>query len=201
MKNSRQKQIEQQIEMAFPGSVFVLSDFTDIASPKTVSKVLTRLSDAKHIERTMRGVFWKPDGITPEPHPDDVARALARGNIWRVAPCGETALHMAGLMPETPKEWTYVTDGTYRRYCFNGHVISFRHASAKTFGSMSEKTVLLVQVLRAYGEKKISEDLLDKLRTRFKPEETKRILEETRHTTAWISKTIRTMFRKKEFAG
>lgn len=200
MFNSRQKQMEDRIAKADPGAVFVLADFTEIANPKTVSKVMTRLEESGLVSRVLRGVFWKPDPVHSNPNPDEVAHALARGNIWRLAPCGQTALHVAGLSEEQPREWTYVTDGTYRKYSFNGIDISFRHASGKTFSAMSEKAALLVQILKAYGEKHITEDLLSKLKAYFRPDEQKKILEETKHTTAWVAHTIARMFRKKELA-
>ncbi len=179
------------------GEVIVIQDFSDIADPKTVSKTLTRLEKSGDIKKVMRGVFWKPDGEKPSPDPDSVARGLARGNMWKLAPSGDTALHIIGMSNEKPKIWTYVTDGTYRSYCYDGIIILFQHTTGKALSAMSEKTALLIQVLKAYGKEHISDDLLKKLTKFFKPGEVNTVLEESKNTTEWVAKAIKSMFSKK----
>lgn len=182
------------------GSVFVIFDFSDLADPKTVSKTMTRLLEAGVIERVMRGVFWKPDPSVPSPYPDHVAHAIARENVWQLVPCGDTALHIVGLSEDTPNVWTYVTDGTYRSYSYDGKMICFLHSSGKAFRAMSEKTALLVQVIKACGPKMhLTDDYTAKIKAFFcKPDEQKQILKESRHAAEWIEKVIRTIFGKKE---
>lgn len=198
MWHSLHKQIEIRIENSPESSVFVVSDFADIASPKTVSKTLSRLSENGTLKKVMRGVFWKPDTSFDKPHPDSVARALARENLWRLVPCGDTALHMLGVSDKKNDEtWTYITDGTYRNYTYDGIKISFMHASGKAFSAMSERSALLVQVLKAYGKDCISDEALKKIRTLFSPDEITKILQETKHTTEWVYKMIKNMFGMK----
>ena len=75
--------IRNRIEAAKSGSVFILSDFSDIADPEAVRKAVTRLENDGTLTRVMRGVYYKPkhsellsEDIAPSP--DDVAHALAR---------------------------------------------------------------------------------------------------------------------------
>lgn len=200
MLSSRHKRILQQIEAMPYDTVFVLSDFSDIASAKTVSKTMTRLTEEGIVCKVYRGVFFKPQRADSVPYPDDVARALARSNTWRVAPSGDTALHIFGLNKDRPSIWTYITDGTCRDYDIGGTKIVFQHASGKVLGTMSEKAALLVQVLKAYGKPRLSEDTLAKIRLRLKPSDFKHLLEETKKAPAWISKAIQSMLRRKELA-
>lgn len=197
---SKHKQIEQRIADMPEGSVFVIFDFSDLAEPKTVSKTMTRLLESGAIQRVMRGVFWKPKSECSSPHPDDVARAIARENVWQLVPCGDTALHIVGLSDDKPNVWTYVTDGTYRSYSYDGKFICFQHSSGKAFRAMSEKTALLVQVIKACGpHMHISDDYIAKIRAFFsKPDEQKQILKESRNAAGWIEKSIRKIFGKKE---
>lgn len=200
MLGSCHKIIARKIESMKAGSVFVIPDFSDIASAKTVSKSLTRLLKDGKICRVIRGVFWKPQSDASVPYPDDVARALARSNTWRLAPSGETALHIFGLRKEKPGVWTYITDGTYRDYDIAGTKIVFQHASGELLGTMSEKSALLVQVLKAYGRPHLSEETLQKIKAKLHPAEFKTVLEETKNSPAWVSKVLRTMLRRHELA-
>ncbi len=196
MFNSINNKIKKRIEEMPMGSVFSLADFADLADPKTVSKTLTRLAESKLLEKTMRGIFHKPleGNLLPTPH--DVAKALARGNSWLLVPSGETALHLIGAGKGEPKIWTYVTDGTNREYEYGNYVIRFRHASGKFMKSMSEKTALLVQVIKEWGPHMPIEEMRQKLLSHFHKSEYLNIISESRNTTSWISEKIKLMFGK-----
>lgn len=196
MWRSIHKQIGGRIDSLPAGAVLTVTDFSDLAEAKTVSKCLRRFTEKGRIAKVLRGIFWKPDGASPSP--DAVARALARSNLWQVVPCGDTALHLTGLSEQAPPEWTYLTDGTNRRYGFAGHVITFRHATGKTF--LSERAALLVQAVKACGKSPLSQEHSRKLCAYFRPEEWAALLAETKHTTAWVRKAIRSLFSRRETA-
>ena len=198
MWHSCQKKLEIKVHAMPSGSVFTIADFSELAAPKTVSKMLARLEGENGIERVMRGIYWKPDGIHTSPPPDHVARALARENTWKLVPCGETALHLFGLEEKSPEEWTYVTDGTYRSYSYDGKKISLMHTTGKILSTMSEKTALLVQVLKAYGKEHITDEIVAKIASVINFEDLKKIMEETRNTTEWIAGAIFSIFQKKQ---
>ena len=172
------------------GSVIAISDFTDIASPKTVSKMLTRLAEDGQIEKVMRSVFWKPDGKHLDPAPNDVANALARENNWFLAPSGDTALHIMGLEEDVPAVWTYVTNGTYRNYKYGTTEISFTHTNWTFFNDMSEKTKLLVQCMKAYGKEHLSEEKIMALFKKCQNWEWRKVVEETKNATNWVTKMV-----------
>ncbi len=194
---SCQKKLEYRIHALSSGEVIAIVDFVDLAQPKTVSKMLTRIQESGEIENIMRGIYWKPDGLRAYPDPDRVARALARENAWRLVPCGETAIHLFGLDDKKPETWTYVTDGTYRSYSYHGITINFLHTTGKIISTMSAKTALLVQVIKAYGKEHITDEIMAQIAAFFNSEEAKTIIAETRNVTEWISKIILEMFRKK----
>ena len=83
--------IRNRIEIAKTGSVFILSDFSDLADPEAVRKAITRLENDGTLTRVMRGVYYKPKhsevlGENVVPSPDDVAHALARNYGWTIVP-------------------------------------------------------------------------------------------------------------------
>ena len=53
-------EIKKRIEIAEGGTVFVTSDFTDIATTTTVRKCLGRQVEEKNIRRIIDGVYEKP---------------------------------------------------------------------------------------------------------------------------------------------
>ena len=192
MENSIHKRIKRRICSYAPGSVFVPSDFSDITTQSTASKSLCRLCDEGLLRHVIQGVFWLPDKGA-HPSPDKVAHAVARSKAWRIMPCGRTALYILGLESEMPKKWTYVTNGTYRRYSYGNCKIEFNNTVSRFMDALSDKSAMLVQVLKAYGKKNVSEELLKKIRAYFEDAEAT-VLEEIQDTTEWISDAVTKMF-------
>ena len=120
------EQILSRIESMAKGEVFIISDFSDLADYATVRKALSRLEEDGKIRRIMRGVYENPKfndflGEYVKPHPDKIAKALARNYGWTIVPCGDTALNMLGLCTQAPAVWLYVSDGNYREYTCGNH--------------------------------------------------------------------------------
>lgn len=192
MKYGIRKSIEEKIICMENGTVFSVGDFCGIAESKTVSKTLVRLCREGAIEKLMRGIYRKPEDSPTKP--DDVAKALARENSWKLIPCGETALHLFGLSEKEPKVWTYISDGTYRKYNWSGHIISFTHTTVDEFRHMSERTAVLVEIVRAYGKSHVPHDKLKKAFSHLKKPEIAKILSEAQGCPVWITKEIKKLF-------
>ena len=186
MAASLYKQMKSRIAFLPGGSVLAISDFTDMAKPKTVSKMMTRLSKEGLVAKVLRSVFWKPAEDQNEPEPNEVAKALARENGWELAPTKETALHLFGMVDARPKVWTYVTNGTYRNYRYGVNSISFAHTGRRFWAKWSEKTVLFIECVRAYGKEHIDEEIKAKFRRALRGWDLKKLVEETRGAAAWI---------------
>lgn len=191
---SSHKRIEQRIRTMPRGEAFVTSDFRDMADPETVSKALLRLADRGVIRRVLRGVYARASaGAEERMSPDAVARAIARANSWNIAPSGDTALYLVGLLPSKPGVWTYVTDGTYREYTLGNVTLRFLHTSGKLLSAVSEKTALMAQVLKAYGKDRLSDDLLRTLAAVFCHGDEELLLRESQRLSAWVFKAVRRM--------
>lgn len=197
MKNSAHNIIEKRINAFGKGSVFMAFDFTDIANGFTVSKIFFRLMDKNKIEKVMRGVYWLPDD-TGIPSPNNVANALARSHMDSVIPCGDTALYTMGLSKNIPENntWTYVTNGFYQEYHYSDITIRFQHTAGRFISKMSERSALIVQVLKAYGQNNLSEDILTRIQNKLSHDDIHVLIDETKNTTEWIAKTIRSICLK-----
>ena len=188
--------IRNRIETSEYGSVFVLSDFSDIADPEAVRKAITRLESDGTLTRIMRGVYYKPEynemlGETIVPYPDDVAHAIARNYGWTIAPCGDTALNLLGISEQVPGRWVYVSDGAYREYSYGNVTLYFKRTAKKELSNMSPKSALIVQALKTCGKDGVTPNVIAKLRNVTTPDERKALLAETQYATSWIYETIK----------
>ena len=198
MSESIFSEIQNRIKNAEAGTIFVTSDFTDLASNTTVRKSLGRLTEDHTIRRIIDGVYEKPvyskllDQYIP-PDPDKVAHALARSYHWTIAPCGDVALNQLGLSTQVPVVWSYISDGPYRKFKWDKITLSFKHRANRQISLMSDKTSLVIEAIRTYGKDNIDDTAVSILRNRFTEAERKEILEEAAGTSEWIYQVIRRM--------
>ena len=191
-----QNEIAMRIDESPCGTIFVTSDFSDIASSKTANRALLRLEDKGIIRRVLRGVYEKPEysDFLQEyvaPSPDKVARAIARNNGWRIVPNGETALNTLGLSTQVPSTWLYVSDGPYKEYPYGEVTLSFKRTANREFANLSDKTALVIQALKALGEKGVTETVLCTLASLLTSEEKEQMIREAKYATDWIYQNIR----------
>lgn len=189
-------EIKKRIELAKPGTVFLSSDFTDIATTTTVRKCLGRQVKEKNIRRIMDGVYEKPvyskflKEYIPA-NPDAIAYAIARSFRWTIAPCGDVALNKLGLSTQVPVAWSYISDGPYRKFSWDNVTLSFKHRANRDISFMSETTTLVVEALKTLGKERIDDSIIQSLKNRLPEAEKKKMLEEATGVSEWIYAVIR----------
>jgi len=195
-KETYHEKIKERITASKKGTIFVISDFTDIAPIQTIKKVLSRLVQDKTIRRIMRGIYEYPayntflhEYVAPSPH--QIAKALARNFGWTIVPYEDAALNMLGISTQVPASWTYASDGPYKTYAYGNVTIQFKHTSNKDITNLSEKSALIIQALKAIGKDKMNEKFIRQLSDRLTPGEKTSLLEDTKRSSAWISGTVR----------
>ena len=195
-KETYHEKIKERITTSKKGTIFVISDFTDIAPIPTIKKVLSRLVEDKTIRRVMRGIYEYPtynafleEYVAPSPH--EIAKALGRNFGWTIVPYQDAALNMLGLSTQVPASWTYATNGPYKEYAYGNVTIQFKHTSNKDITNLSAKFALIIQALKAIGRDKIDGDVIKKFSDILTPDEKESLIEETKRSSAWISGTIK----------
>ena len=188
--------ITKRIDEAPFGSAFVTSDFTDLAEYETAKKALARLEKKGTLRRVLRGVYDKPkfSSLLQEyaaPIPDQIAHAIARNYNWIISASGNTALNQLGLSTQVPADWSYISSGPYKKYTFDNTTLIFLHRSDSQMIGMSEKTLLLIQALKAIGQENVSDAEIKLIRKRLSYEDYQNILSESRHTISWIYEVIK----------
>lgn len=188
--------ITKRIDEAPFGSAFVTSDFTDLAEYETAKKTLARLEKKGTLRRVLRGVYDKPKFSSllqeyADPIPDQIAHAIARNYNWTISASGNTALNQLGLSTQVPADWSYISSGPYKKYTFGNITLTFSHRSNSQMIGMSEKTLLLIQALKAIGQGNVNDAEIKLIRKRLSSDECQNILSESRHTISWIYEVIK----------
>ena len=200
MTHGYSKQIQDRIKNASDGTVFVNTDFVDIANQETIRKNLNRLVQAGVLKRVLNGVYEKPkySKLLNEyiaVSPDAVAKALARSYHWTIAPCGNASLNLLGLSTQVPAVYSYVSDGPYKIYELGSTKIEFKHRTNKEISGLSYTTSLVVQALKTLGKSNISSDVIQILGNNLSKENKQACLKEAKETTSWIYNTIQNICR------
>ena len=97
MDNGYTKRIRERVLSLEDGTVFVMSDFADIADTSTIRQSLSRLVQSGTLRRILKGVYEKPkySKLLDEyvaVDPEAVATALARSYHWTIAPMWEYSI-------------------------------------------------------------------------------------------------------------
>ena len=190
------KQIQNRIGTAPDGTIFIVSDFSDVADSETIRRNLNRLVQAGTLRRILKGVFEKPKfskllGEYVAADPDAVAKALARCYHWTIAPCGDTALNMLGLSTQVTAVWSYISDGPYKTYEWDKTKIEFKHRTNKEVTGLSPMTILVIQALKTLGKEHVDEKTIRVLSRRLNEDEKAALLAEGAEATDWIYTVIK----------
>ena len=189
--------IKDRIERSEPNTIYITSDFMDLASTYAANGALRRLAKDGVIDQIMRGIYNKPKynerlKRKVPPSPDDIAKAIARNYGWTIIPSGNTALNMLGLSTQVPAQWEYVSDGPYKEYAIDDKtLIRFRHTANKEITKISYNAALLIQALKAVGKDNIDRKTIRKISSEISEERKAEIMKETQYTTSWIYEVIR----------
>jgi len=197
------KTIEERIISNSTGTIFITSDFADLASSDAANRALLRLEKNGVVRRVLFGVYEYPEfnkflNEYIAPSPDKVAHALARKFGWTIVPCGDTALNLLGLSTQVPAVWSYVSDGTYKEYTFGKTTVKFKKTTNKEVSKISYKTALVVQALKAFEKENITDAILAKLKNGLTKAEKKEMLEEAKTVTSWVYEYIKKICRSDE---
>lgn len=195
MINSEMNLIRIKITKMPSGSVFVVSDFTDITGYENAKKCLLRLEKEGLIRRVIRGIYDKPYYSTllneyAAPNIEDIARAIARNYNWKTSPAGLTALNLLGLSTQVTNSYEFYSSGQYKTYQIGKITIYFKHKSSKELLDLSYKSSLVVNAIKELGPS-IDSESIETIKKHLLDEEKHVLLNETNNVTKWIYEVIK----------
>lgn len=196
MKRNFKEEIYNRIQHFNSETVFIASDFFDIAEYETVRKSLNRLTNEEKIKKIANGIYYNPKyieliGEYEAPSVHQVALAIAKKYNWTIAPSGNTALNMLGLSTQVPAKWTYISDGRYYDFSFGNTSIEFKRRSNSKISKMSTNTAMLIQAIKAIGKEKITDEQISYLKRKLSGPQKEELLKEGKTTSQWIYQIFR----------
>lgn len=199
------KTIEDRVLSRIYGSgrgwAFSQADFADLGSRSAVDLALHRRERDGVIRRVLRGIYDYPRfstllGKTVSPDLDQVAHAIARKFAWRIQPDGATAQNLLGLSTQVPARVVYLSDGPDRSYKVGNTALSFEHTALKEAAFRLPESRLIVQALKALGERRITPATIEQIRRKYDPALRQRILADTKTATGWVYAAIQEIVRE-----
>lgn len=190
------EKILQKINSFDSGKVFFANDFLEIASNATVRQVLKRLVDDKQIKRVIDGFYFKPrysefikeyEAVSMH----ELVLAIARKYNWDIAPYNNTALNMLGLSTQVPSHYQYISSGRYKVYKIGDTRLEFKKVNPGEIANMSLKTATVIQAIKSFGQDKISDEIILKIRLNLTEKERSDLMQEARSVPSWIYEVIR----------
>ena len=151
--------IAAEIEDAPNGTLFFSNSFP-MFGDEYVGHVLSDLV-AVGIRRIGRGVYLKTKATRyglVYPSVDEIANAIAKRDGAEVLPTGAMALNILGLSTQVPLNPTFITSGSARVVEIGGRKITFKRGVPRNFNIKGKKRSLIVQALKAIGEKNLTEE-------------------------------------------
>ena len=158
------KEIQKRIGAAPDGTIFIVSDFSDVADSETIRRNLNRLVQAGTLRRILKGVFEKPK----------FSKLL-----------GEF------VAAEVTAVWSYISDGPYKTYEWDKTKIEFKHRTNKEVTGLSPMTILVIQALKTLGKEHVDEKTIRMLSRRLNEDEKAALLAEGAEATDWIYTVIK----------
>jgi len=160
-------EIENRIKYGRRGKIYFAADFSSLGQPKSVNKVMERLTESGLLIRLARGIYLYPKMDTRlglgvlYPTVDTIAREIAKRDKARIVPTGVYALNVIGLSTQIPMNVVYLTDGAARKIKIgNGQGIVFKRTVAKQLSYKNETIMLVVAALKEIGKDNVTEEQL-----------------------------------------
>ncbi|MFR9527294.1 MAG: DUF6088 family protein [Rikenellaceae bacterium] len=193
--------VETRIKKCGRGKLFFATDFASIAGKDSINKSLQRLSERGVIVRYARGIYLYPkksefsESGYASPSFAEVAKAVAKRDMARIAPIGDYALNALGLSTQVVMNAVYLTDGSSRKIeLVDGRGIRFIHTATRNLAYQSDLMMLVVFAMKELGKGNITAEEYDKIRTTLLENETREnILRDIKLAPAWIADTIHKM--------
>jgi predicted transcriptional regulator of viral defense system len=179
------------------GEIFFISDFTELGNYEAVRKSLQRLTKEDSIKRIAKGIYLLPKinerlGVI-YPHAEQIAKAIAKRDKARIIATGSTALNLLGLSTQIPMKVVFLTDGSARNIKIGNQTIQFKKTNPKNLSIEHRLTNLIIQALKAIGEKNVTREQTDTIQTIIdESNERELIYQKLKNAPIWIQKTVLT---------
>ena len=193
--------ILEQIQEKKLGSIFFISDFSEMGSDSAIRVALHRMVKKGILIRAARGMYALPKTsqlLNTEIRPDltTIAKAIARRDKAKIMPTGSYALHALGLSTQIPLNAVYYTDGTPRKIKIGTSTITFKKVSPKTLSYRGEISSLVILAMKEIGKDKLTVSEEERILILLKKENIEDLKHDIQIAPQWIGEFMTKSFRK-----
>lgn len=194
--------IRGQIDTAATGTLFFNNSFPEY-DDEYVGRVLSDLVRQEILYRLSRGVYLKANktkfGLV-YPTTEEIASAIAERDNAEVLPTGSAALNMLGLSTQVPMNPVFLTSGSARKIKCGNKTITFKHGVPTNFAVKGETTRLLVQAMKAIGERNMTDDYRERIATiLYKNPETATMKHDLTVMPSWIKRELLKIIKENHY--
>jgi hypothetical protein len=195
MRQSIKSKIFAKIKKRGRGWAFSAFDFTKEFKRREIDESLSYLVEDGEIRRVIRGIYDYPlySTLLKKDVASDinqVAYALARKFNWKIYPDGDTALNYLGLSAQIVAKSIYLTDGLSKKYMIGNRSLELKHTTQQEATLKYTNTALVIQSIKAMGEKQITKEFLANLSEKFSGDEWQKIKDDASRATGWVHEII-----------
>lgn len=195
----KEDSLDYKLSSISDGELVFLSDYPDYDSA-SVCRVLAEKCVRGEFTKISNGIYCKTKMTrfgSLLPTVDKVLEAIARRDMAKILPSGDTALNKLGLSEQVPMKQVYLTSGSAREIVIDGITIKLKRSVPRTFEFKSKFYALLTQALKAIGKDNLTEEqeaIISRLLQNDPEPEAKE--HDIRLMPAWIQKTIKRLAEK-----
>lgn len=199
MPIKKEDTLNYKLSLISEGELVFLSDYPDY-DKASVCRALAEKCDRGEFAKISNGIYCKTKMTrfgSLLPTVDKVLAAIARRDMARILPSGETALNKLGLSEQVPMKQVYLTSGSAREIDIDGITIKLKRSVPKTFEFKGRFYALLTQALKAVGKDNLTEEqelIIARLLKNNPEPETKE--HDIRLMPVWMQKTIKRLEEK-----
>lgn len=161
-----EKSLKDYIIDAEDNSLFFRSDFPQY-HVESVGRVLSSLTEEGVLVRLSPGIYVKPrmSRFGPVmPSVEKVVEEIAVRDKVQVLPSGAAALNALGLSTQVPVSYCFLTMGSARTLMIGNKKVTLKRGVPRNFAYRTRLIALLVQALRALGERNVGEQELAQIK-------------------------------------
>lgn len=206
MKYSKEeKEIINAINQFDYSQIFMLSDFEHQFQRDVIQNLLNKLVVENKIVKLTGdfGEFYFRSCYIPIIKDystvgfDDIAKAIARKNGWKIFPSDYTSFNKMGLSTQNVMKPIFSSTGPNCVFHYNNVEIKFNQLDFDVEG-LSVITVMFIQAIKILGQNNIIERDIKTIKDRLSKECKQILLEEGKKLDFWIYKIIKQIYNDDE---
>lgn len=199
---SLQKQVEEKLSTADPGSIFFPTDFRGIGTEDGIKKALSRAVGKGVVKRLAHGIYYTPkvDPVLGElmPSAEKIAQMVAARDGAEIKPTGVAALNQLGLSTQVPTKVNYLTNGSAKQITVGKQSIKLTRANQKVFAMKGTYSKLLLPALSGMDLENLDTEMIMKIRKILVHEDEQDLAHDLKLAPAHVNDFIVKQMKEKE---